>query len=143
MAYTTATIVSKDPATQDGRVHLVIAFTGDAGETPVQRDFTLDADSTFAGLRTFVRDTISALANRKAITGDVRIAIGQVIPAAAADPVPTQAELNQRAYFADVARLIHMQQLVSAGGMLASQKEFTDLQAAVKAAYLAAYATSF
>lgn len=49
----------------------------------------------------------------------------------------------QQQYFANVARLIHLKQLVDAGGMDPATKEFTDLQAAVKAAYLASYATGF
>jgi hypothetical protein len=143
MAYTTATIVSKDPATQEGRVHLVIAFTGDAGEPPVQRDFVLDADSTFVGLRTFVRDTIAALTNRKAITSDARLVVGQTIPPAAADPAPTAPQIALQQYFSDAARLVHMKQLIDAGGMLASNTEYVALQTSVKNAYQVAYAAAF
>jgi hypothetical protein len=141
MAYTTATVISKDPATQDGRVHIVVAFTGDAGEPTVQRDYVLDADTTVPALRTWVRDTIALLAGRKTIAA--ALTVGQVIPPAPGDPAPTAAELARRQYFANVGRLIHMQELVSAGGMLATNAEFTALQTTVKNAYLAAYATDF
>jgi hypothetical protein len=143
MAYTTATIVKKDAPTQEGRVHLVIEFTGDAGEPPVQRDYVLDSDSTVPAIRTWVRDTITMLAGRKSIASNPSVAVGQVIPPAAADPAPTAGQLAQQLYFSDAARLVHMKQLVDAGGMLASNTEFVALQTSVKATYLASYATSF
>lgn len=143
MAYTTATIVKKDQPTQEGRVHLVIEFTGDAGETPVQRDYVLDSDSTIQAIRTWVRDTITMLAGRKTIASNPSVAIGQVIPPAAADPVATPAQIAQQQYFSDVARLVRMKQLVDAGGMLSSNAEYVALQTSVKAAYLASYATGF
>jgi hypothetical protein len=143
MAYTTATIIRKDNPTQDGRVHLVIEFTGDSGEAPVQRDYVLDADSTVPAIRAWVRDTISALAGRKTIASNPSVAVGQVIPPANADPAPSAAQIAQEKYFRDVARLIHMKQLVDAGGILANNTEYTVLQASVKADYQASYATNF
>jgi hypothetical protein len=68
------------------------------------------------------------------------IANGTNIPVTApAAPAATA----QQQYFSDVGRLIHMKQLVDAGGMLASNTEYVALQTSVKNAYLASYATSF
>jgi hypothetical protein len=68
------------------------------------------------------------------------IANGTNIPVTApAAPAATA----QQQYFSDVARLVHMKQLVDAGGMLASNTEYVALQTSVKNAYLASYATSF
>lgn len=38
MAYNTATLVQKDPPSEDRRVRLVIEFTGNAGEPVVRRE---------------------------------------------------------------------------------------------------------
>lgn len=68
------------------------------------------------------------------------IALGTNIPVTVpAAPAPTV----QQTYFSNVARLIHMKQLVDAGGMDPANAEFTALQMTVKNAYQASYASSF
>lgn len=121
------------------RIRLTDDVTGIADEW-----FTVTG-STLNELRDDVSRQIAArnaLLSMKSILAG--IAVGTVIPVTAPAPaVVPQAELDKRAYFASVERLIHMQQLVAAGGMLANNAEFTALQTSVKNAYLASYATSF
>lgn len=68
------------------------------------------------------------------------IANGTNIPVAA-PAVP--ALTAQQQYFANVARAIHLKQLIDAGGLDPATKEFTDLQVSLKAAYQVAYAAAF
>lgn len=86
MAYIQAQVVQKDPPLSDGRTHLVVEFTGDAGEVPRRFDRYLDGESTVPGEREWIRNELARLNGRKTIAD--LVAVGQIVPPAAA-PTPS------------------------------------------------------
>jgi hypothetical protein len=100
--------------------------------------------ATATAIRDDVSRQIAALNDLKSIKSVLDgIANGTnipvVAPAAPGPPAPTA----QQQYFANVARLIHLKQLIDAGGLDPATKEVTDLQASLKAAYQSGYAAAF
>lgn len=91
MAYTTATLVQKDPAGPDDRVRLVIEFTG-AGETAKRFEYAVDGDTTALTIRRWAIAKAAALDGRKTIADT--LTVGQSINLTAIAPtVPTAKEL--------------------------------------------------
>jgi hypothetical protein len=110
MAYTTATIIQKDPPGTDARVHLVVEFTGDAGEPAVRRDYYVDTDSTALAGRLWAIGEMARLNNRKTIADN--ITPPQVINTnPPAPPVPTAFET----WRGNVNRLVLLNQMIAAG----------------------------
>lgn len=93
MAYIQAQVAQKDPPLTDGRTHLVVEFTGDAGEPPRRLDRYLDGESTVPRERAWIRDELARLNGRKTIAD--LVTVGQIVPPAAVPtpPVPTAREM--------------------------------------------------
>jgi hypothetical protein len=110
MAYTTATIVQKDPPALDGRVHLVVRFTGNAGEPAVNRDYYLDTDSTALEGRQWAIDELAKLNNRQTLAN--AITPPQVINTTPpTPPAPTAFQTWQ----ANANRLVSLNTIIAAG----------------------------
>src|SRR5687767_3231491 len=118
MPYIQAQVVQKDPAMADGRTHLVVAFTADAGEPTVRLDRYLDADSTQAGERVWVRDELARLNGRKTIADTVTV--GQIVTPAATPPAPTAAEIARATWVEKARRLARLRAMgtIAAGPLL-------------------------
>lgn len=111
-------------------------------DTTGTSDQWFEASGSTAGeIRDDVSRQIAALNATKARKTTLDgIAQGTNIPVTApAAPAPTA----QQTYFANVARLIRMKQLVDAGGMDPANTEFVALKNTVTSTYQASYATSF
>jgi hypothetical protein len=132
MAYTVATIVQKDPPSQDGRVHLVVEFTG-SGEPAVRRDYYLDTDSTALQGRVWAIQQIDRLNTRKTLAD--AITVPQVINTT--PPAPSAFET----WRANASRLVALNAMIAAG--MNSATAATDkaaLVTLVNSGYQAGYA---
>lgn len=134
MAYTTATVIQEDPPLPDGRVHLVIQFTGNAGEPPINRDYYLDTDTTALDGRIWVAAEKARLNNRKTLADT--ISVGTVIPDPPAPPGPTAFET----WRAKAHRLVAMDALNKAGSTAAA---FVADLGALRTDVNTSYSTSF
>lgn len=98
MAYNVATLVQKDPVGSDQRVHVVIEFTGNAGEPTVRRDYYLDGDTTAISLRRWAIAEAGKLASRKTLADN--LTVGQSInltPIAESQPTAKELWLREHA----------------------------------------------
>jgi hypothetical protein len=116
MAYITATLKSKDVAFPDGRVRILITFTGDSGEQPVDRDYIVDEQTTVANLRRWAYDEAQKLGGRKTIIDLLTVGSGISLVAPPAPPAATAKET----WFSDLSRLARMQQAIAAGALPAA-----------------------
>ena len=131
MAYSVATLVQKDPAGADGRVRIVVAFSGDAGEPPMRRERYVGAE-TLADLQAWARAEAAAHGGRKSIADSLTLgATFDLTPPA--PRAPTAAEV----WLSKASRL----QRAKAFG-LTVQKAVDDL-AALEADVNATYVTGY
>jgi hypothetical protein len=92
MAYNLATVVVADPITPQGTQHLVVRFSGNAGETSRDFDYTLDENNDVTAGRRWVYDTLARLNARKANVSAVTV--GTVVtPLAPSNPVLTNFQI--------------------------------------------------
>jgi hypothetical protein len=132
MAYTTATLKSKDQPFADGRVRIIITFTGNAGEPSIDRDFILNAETTGLELRRWAINEAAGLLARKTIVDS--LTIGQSINLTPiAPPVPTAREIWE----GKANRLRRAKELGLTNATAVS--ELTTLEADVNATYVAGY----
>jgi hypothetical protein len=89
MAYTTATLIQKDPAGPDDRVRLVIQFTG-TGEAAKNLEYYVDGATTGLAIRRWAIDIAAKLDGRKTIADN--LTVGQSINLAAIAPTPPTAK---------------------------------------------------
>lgn len=133
MPYTTATVSSVDPVADDGSRHVVVTFTGDAGEPAVQRDYALDENFTTQSVRQWVFGVLARLNGRKSTAGSVTN--GQIIPPLAPPAAPAQTAAQ---IWADKARrLARLRAMGTVTGALATA--ITALQTDVDSSYQAGF----
>lgn len=133
MSYITATVSVVNPIRQDGTQPIVVSFTGDAGEAPVQRDYTLDESSTNAVVRRWVADVFALLNGRKSNVGSATV--GQVIPPAA--PIVPPVQTAQDVWAEKARRLARARAMGTVTGALATA--ITALQADIDSTYQAGF----
>ena len=132
MAYTTATIVQKDPPGADGRTRIVVEFTG--GGEVVRRAEKYVENETIADLRAWTRTQATALAGRTSIAGLLTVgATLDLTPPAG----PTAAEIARDAWLADAARLKRATDLGLTNATAVA--DIAALRTTVNANYLSAY----
>lgn len=94
MAYILATLVQKDPPGSDGRVRIIVEFTGDAGEPPRRRERYIE-NETLAELKTWARNEAIGLFGKKALAD--ALVVGATVnltpPTPPTPPVPTAAQV--------------------------------------------------
>ncbi len=131
MAYTTATLIQKDPPTAQNTVHLIAEFTG-AGETAVRRELDAPPTTTLASLRQWARDQAAALDARRGFLDT--ITVGQSISLTPpVPPVPTAKQIWQ-------GKVSRYKQYAGAGltgaGATALAALLTDINATYAAGFL-------
>ena len=131
MAYTTATLKSKDVPFPDGRVRILITFTGNAGEPPIDRDLIVDESTTVASLRRWAYDEAGRLGSRKTIIDLLTPGAAITLTAPPAPPAPTA----EQVWLEKAHRLARAKAL----GLTADAAEEAALEAEVNATYDAAY----
>ena len=96
MAYNTATIVQVDPPDIKGNVHVVIQYTGNAGEPPVNDDFFFNNTVDPTQIRQQVSSRVTALNNFQ--TSRSNLTVGATIPVTpptTTQPTTLQADSTQ------------------------------------------------
>lgn len=143
MAYNTATIVAEDAPDKDGRVHLVIEFTGNAGEAPKRRDFYIDGSTTALEMRRWAINEATRMTSGKTLADTAAIAVGQTFNLTPiVDPPPTQAELDRRAWVEKAQRLARLRSL----GTVTNSTLLTEINALaddVRTSYQAGWIAGF
>ena len=132
MAYNVATIIQKDPVGTDGRVHCVVAFTGNAGEPEERRDFYVDGSTTALSVRIWAREQVASLNGRKTIADAVTVPF--VINLAAPAVTPPTAE---QVWLEKARRLVRAKAIGLTNATAVAN--INTLQADVDATYVAAY----
>lgn len=94
MAYTTARLIQKDPPRPDGREEVTIEFTGDAGESPIHRQYRVQDFDTLQALRQRIIGDVAALGTRKSVAAALVVgATLSLAPIVPVPPVPTAVEV--------------------------------------------------
>jgi len=134
MAYNLATIVQKDAPADDGRVHIVVAFTGNAGEPRILRDKYIAGES-IADIRAWARAEAATLLGKKTVADllALNVTLDLTPPAG-----PTAAQIAQAVWLEKAQRLVRMRELALTNATAVTN--FNALVADVNATYLAAYA---
>lgn len=131
MAYNTATLVQKDPPSEDRRVRLVIEFTGNAGEPVVRREYYVTATDTGQTIRRWCIEQAKNLGDVKTVAD--ALTLGQSINLTPINPPAPTAEEVWRAKVGRYQRMV---------GLGLSGQAATDL-AALKADIEATYVTAY
>jgi len=131
MAYTTATLVLKDPPLQDGRVQITVEFAGNAGEPTMRRQMYVGPADTTASIRRWCIEQAKNLADVKTVAD--ALTVGQSINLTPITPPTPTAEEVWRAKVARYYRL---------AGLGLTGQAATDL-AALKADIEATYVTAY
>lgn len=131
MAYTTATIVLKDPPLPDGRVQITVAFTGNAGEPAMRRQIHVGPDDTGQSLRRWAIAQAKSLGDVKTIADS--LTVGQSINLT---PIATPPATAEEVWRAKVARYQRMAGLGLTGQ---AATDLAALKADIEATYITAY----
>lgn len=131
MAYNAATLVQKDPPSEDRRVRLVIEFTGNAGEPVVRREYYVSASDTVQTIRRWCIDQAKNL-------GDVRtvadaLTVGQSINLS---PIAPPVATAEQVWGGKVERFRRLDGLGLTGQ---AATDLAALRADIEATYLTAY----
>jgi len=130
MAYTTATLVVKDPALPDGRTQITVEFTG-AGEVTKRANYMVGPSDTATSIRRWAIATAKSLADVKTIADN--LTVGQSVNLGAiADPAPTAQQVWQ-------AKVSRYQALAGLGLAGQAATDLAALKADIEATYLSAY----
>lgn len=131
MPYTTATLVEKQAPGPDGRVALIVEFTG-AGEPTKREGYTLDGTTTILGLRAWARAKALSLES-KTIADQLTVGMS-VNLASIAPPAPTAEEI----WRAKVARYLQAKELGATNSTAIADRDalFADINATYQTAYL-------
>ena len=135
MAYNAATIIQKDPVGTDGRVHCVVAFTGNAGEPEERRDFYVDGSTTALSVRIWAREQVASLNGRKTLADAVTVPF--VINLAAPAVTPPTAE---HVWLEKARRLVRAKAMGLTNATAVAN--ITALQAEVDSTYIDGYVAS-
>ena len=131
MAYTTATLVVKDPPLTDGRTQIVVEFTG-AGEVTKRANYMIGPLDTGTSIRRWAIATAKSFADVKTIADN--LTVGQSVNLSAiADPAPTA----QQVWQAKVNRYLAGKDLGLTGTTAVA--DLAALKADIEATYLSAY----
>jgi len=131
MAYTTATLVVKDPALPDGRTQITVEFTG-AGEVTKRANYMVGPSDTATSIRRWAIATAKSFADVKTIADN--LTVGQSVNLGAiADPAPTA----QQVWQAKVNRYLAGKDLGLTGATAVA--DLAALKADIEATYLSAY----
>lgn len=131
MAYTTATLVLKDPPLADGRVQITVEFTGNAGEPVMRRQMFVGPSDTAQTIRRWAIAQAKDLGDVKTIADS--LTVGQSVNLT---PIATPAATNEEIWRAKVARY---RALSSLGLIGQAATDLATLKADIEATYLSAY----
>ena len=131
MAYTTATVVQKDPPAANGRTHLVIEFTGEKVE-PFRVDKDV-ADETPAQLGAWARGELTRLNAIRATATAIRVADTLDLTV----PEVDKAVAAEAKWFEQARRLVRMRAIASTNESFVA--ELDALQKAVDAGFVNTY----
>ena len=130
MAYTTATLVAKDPALPDGRTQIIVEFTG-AGEVTKRANYMVGSADTALSIRRWAIATAKSFADVKTIADN--LTVGQSVNLGAiADPAPTAQQVWQ-------VKVERYKALVGLGLVGQAATDLSALKADIEATYLSAY----
>lgn len=132
MAYTTATLVLKDPPLADGRVQITVEFTGNAGEPAMRRQMHVGPSDTLQSIRRWAVEQAKSLGDVKTIADS--LTVGQSLNLAAINPPAPTAEEVWRSKAARYQRMAGLNLSGQAATDLAALK--SDLEATYVSAYL-------
>lgn len=132
MAYTTATLVLKDPPLADGRVQITVEFTGNAGEPAMRRQMHVGPSDTLQSIRRWAIEQAKSLGDAKTIADS--LTVGQSLNLAAINPPAPTAEEVWRTKAARYQRMAGLNLSGQAATDLAALK--SDLEATYVSAYL-------
>lgn len=131
MAYTTATLVLKDPPLSDGRVQITVEFTG-AGEQPMRRQMHVGPTDTVQTIRRWAYEQAQNLGSVKTIADS--LTVGQSINLTKIpDPTPSAEDVWQE----KVRRYQRMAALGLTGATAAA--DLATLKADIEATYDSSY----
>lgn len=131
MAYNTATLVQKDPPSEDRRVRIVVEFTGNAGESVVRREYYVTASDTTQTIRRWCIEQAKNLGDVKTVAD--ALTVGQSINLTPINPPTPTAEDIWRG---KVSRYRSMAQLGLSGQ---AATDLAALKADIEATYVSAY----
>ena len=131
MAYNTATLVQKDPPSEDRRVRLVIEFTGNAGEPTVRREFYVTSADTTQTIRRWCIEQAKSLGDVKTVAD--ALTVGQSINLA---PIATPQATAEEVWRAKAGRY---QRMVGLGLSGQAATDLAALKADIEATYITAY----
>lgn len=131
MAYTTATLVLKDPPLSDGRVQITVEFTGNAGEPPMRRQMFVGPTDTTQTIRRWCIEQAKNLGDVKTVADS--LTVGQSINLT---PIATPAATAEEVWRAKVARFNRMRELGLSGQ---AATDLAALKADIEATYASAY----
>jgi hypothetical protein len=133
MSYVLATVVQKDPPSQDGRVAFQVEFTGDAGEPAIRREFYWGGDDTKLTMRAWVTDQKKSLNGKR--TAATAVLVGDTL-ASIAPVVPTTEELAKSLWQSKLGRYRTLAGLSLVGQ---AATDLAALKADIEATYLTEY----
>lgn len=131
MSYNTATLVQKDPPSEDRRVRIVVEFTGNAGEPAVRREYYVNAADTTQTIRRWCIEQAKNLGDVKTVAD--ALTVGQSVNLTPINPPTPTAEEVWRA---KVARFNRMRELGLSGQ---AATDLAALKADIEATYVTAY----
>lgn len=131
MAYNVATLVQKDPPSEDRRVRLVIEFFGNAGEPTVRREYYVTATDTTTTIRRWCIDQAKNLADVKTVADS--LTVGQSINLTPINPPAATAEEIWR------AKVARYQRMAGLGLTGQAATDLATLKADIEATYVTAY----
>lgn len=131
MAYTTATLVLRDPPLADGRVQITVEFTGNAGEQAMRRQMHVGPTDTTQTIRRWCIEQAKNLGDVKTVAD--ALTVGQSINLTPINPPTPTAEDIWRG---KVSRYRSMAQLGLSGQAVT---DLAALKADIEATYVSAY----
>lgn len=131
MSYNLATLVQKDPPSEDRRVRIVVEFSGNAGEPVVRREYYVTSNDTTQSIRRWAIEQAKNLGDVKTVAD--ALTVGQSVNLTPINPPAATAEEIWRS---KVARYTRMQNLGLTGQ---AATDLAALKADIEATYVSAY----
>lgn len=131
MAYNVATLVQKDPPSEDRRVRIVVEFTGNAGEPVVRREYYVNASDTTQTIRRWCIEQARNLGDVKTVAD--ALTVGQSINLTPINPPTPTAEEVWR------AKVGRYQRMAGLGLSGQAATDLAALKADIEATYVSAY----
>lgn len=135
--YTTPTVQPKTPIVgDDGRIYIVVVYTGDSGEKPLQQSFY---GVSFPDLQAQIYAFMGKLNTVASDVGQVKLQPGQVVPAPGSVVVTPPTQTDEQKFFLDLLRLYGLKRAIAADVFAADDPNYAALLKQVQQEFQSSY----